>query len=1009
MDGSLEMKTIDASDGSKPTFFRKKWEKRYCVLTTQTLDGEQAFILLCYRAQELRGWEEPEQCVQLAAGFVALDVANSSAGSIVFSVQSVSCCVYLRTTVSFVAHGWVTGIRALQFAELVGWSEQQLCCWLRAGGVAEETLSLLEQCNLDGMYFAAIGCTRDKKTEIATHLQRNLGIGPDESSQMIEMLSSIQTPDILAWLEDKDRELEHRYPQLSDAVKLFAIKVQNDTKRKVETTQQVTRHEQELTIKREKQQAARHEVERVERVALDSARVAEKEKRKEAAVHIQRVWRGGKDRHYVDTVLQQLDYRGNGSIQPKKFYDAWKVEVEKNSARCNDMEAGAATKIATEFRRYTRQKAFCMARMEKHLAAADIQKAWRRKTSGADGELHPTSSQQQFLDIERLSCVLVAWADSTKEHRRCRYLLDRAGIRRRLRFMWEAFFAWEEWNDRMQKVERLQLKAHHRMKMRLAISVFDGWAIITLRKLRARAMVQQAVNRMRDLHVTIAFHTWQQLANDAAQIRLAELNFVRNRLARVLVLWSRWSVAEKAHRLKAERLRRKEEAKQHRIANDRRALREAAERRKRQAEERRVRLDAQRKARVMDERNRRLGHAHTLSDNQRRKKEQLAVALLTRARDAQDLTLLEEALASAAAFPALQTRCDECRNLHRKVAGDYIEKAHQSGDVVVVTKAISLAQRHGLSTEAEELEKWKRRVRHVKSLISTADKSGDDKKIEEAVLAAQGFSCFDKQIRALQQMKALLADVQLLLNQALERKDPDDVQMAIKVASRFESIRQSLKYKRLLDLQNLMTGARGTTGARTIPGGRGRGSKRVSPRASATRNRRPLDDDRPGADDEDSHSETSSGSADSTTRRGGRRKTTPEKSGNLSTGSSPASSPDSMLTGSDVPVAPAEFRPEVAEMILHCAQWVAQHGPAFEKTLKEKNAANPAFKFLHSPESDEGQYYQSCLAHERGLALVKISKQSAAKVNQLIALLIESPLIGVRALLHDYRTVDPLA
>ena len=110
---------------------------------------------------------------------------------------------------------------------------------------------------------------------------------------------------------------------------------------------------------------------------------------------------------------------------------------------------------------------------------------------------------------------------------------------------------------------------------------------------------------------------------------------------------------------------------------------------------------------------------------------------------------------------------------------------------------------------------------------------------------------------------------------------------------------------------------------------------------------------------------------------------TPEKSsGNLSAGSSPATSPDSFqnTSGSEGgPTAPADLRPEVAEMILHCAQWVAQHGPAFEKTLKEKNDSNPAFKFLHEPESEEGRYYQSCLAHERGLAIVKMSKQSAAK------------------------------
>ena len=73
---------------------------------------------------------------------------------------------------------------------------------------------------------------------------------------------------------------------------------------------------------------------------------------------------------------------------------------------------------------------------------------------------------------------------------------------------------------------------------------------------------------------------------------------------------------------------------------------------------------------------------------------------------------------------------------------------------------------------------------------------------------------------------------------------------------------------------------------------------------------------------------------------------------------------------------PASLRPEVAEMISHCAEWVAQHGPSFEKTLKAKNASNPAFSFLQQPASLEAKYYRRCLEHERGQRIVNMSKQA---------------------------------
>lgn len=292
---------------------------------------------------------------------------------------------------------------------------------------------------------------------------------------------------------------------------------------------------------------------------------------------------------------------------------------------------------------------------------------------------------------------------------------------------------------------------------------------------------------MRALHVTIAFTTWHGVAEDAKQIRRVEENFLRRRLSRVLNRWAGRAREVRAKRLKLERQQRIEAAKKKRVETERCTIREEAEARKREGAARKARMETERKSRHMDERHRRMAHTHhkkeeerqRWSETERRKKEQLATALLTRALNSRDAVLMEEAVAAAGPFPSLRDRCNECQELLRQMTIELIGKARESGDIASIARAQSLAQKRGLSAEASELMKWKQRVLVVRNLIASADRSGDARKIDEAVLAARGLACstacFDQQVRALQQMKALLADVHLLLNQALERRDPDDI------------------------------------------------------------------------------------------------------------------------------------------------------------------------------------------------------------------------------------------
>eukprot|EP01043_Picozoa_sp_COSAG02_P051977 COSAG02_NODE_5539_length_4245_cov_4.083213_2_plen_1138_part_00 len=865
MDGWLETKTGTAAD--QKVNFKKKWDKRYCVLTTELIRDEPVFVLAGFKTQKaFQKKQDPDVMVQLGHAAVALDIANSSAGSIVISIQSSEQdWTYLRSTVSFVAQGWVTGIRGLQFAELVGWSERDLCRWLRIGGVSEETLTMLQAFNLDGLHFASLGSTGRQQDEAAKNLQRNLGLSEGESEMIMRQLAQIQTPDVLTWLEDKDRELDGLYPAITDAVQFWAMQLKAKEKKEAETPKpDETASPAPSAGEREQEKAEIDGFHQAEKMARDGAREAQRAKRDAAAVRIQQVWRGIADRQHLSVLMEDLGYFDTGELDEQAFHAAWDKQRQARAGvpQCS-AEDMAATKIAAAYRGYTRRMNFMMMRVEKHLAAVDIQAAWRGKSVRMVHELELDGKSQAIL--------------------------DRALIRRRVRLMWQHFFAWQEWCKRVRQITVMSQRGLRNRDQEQVKRLFQEWMDVLAAKRFYDGIVRKALYK--------SDRRW---------------------CAQVLTTWRG-------------------------TARQQREEREAGE------------TDVQRADR------------DRLAALERKKKEQSASALIHRALNSRDPTLVEEAIETAQGFPTLRAQCDDLRHLLTELVVEFVLGALNSGDMNVVTKALSLARKNSMDTEVKQLQAWRETVTRVKTLIVKADKTGDLQSIEQAIAAAQGHACFAKQVQALRQMKSLLADVQSLLNQALERQDPEDVKMAIKVASRFDSIRQSDKYKRLAELKRSIEAeqARVRAGHTAVRGSSGR---RKSPKASA-KQRRPFDEDVPPR-------------APRHEKRAGASHSTP---------SSQPSSPDSpeapaVSNGSASatpkpggPKPPASLRPEVAEMIAHCAEWVAQHGPSFEKTLRLKNASNPAFLFLQQPASLEAKYYRRCLEHERGQRIVNMSKQSAPK------------------------------
>ena len=840
MDGWLETKNVEHASQQKVNF-KKKWDKRYCMLTTEVISDAPVFVLACFKTQKAyQKKQDPEVMVELGRAAVALDIANSSAGSIVISVRTTKDeLLYLRSTVSFVAQGWVTGMRGLQFAGLLGWSERGLCAWLRAGGLSEETLTMLQAFNLDGLRLAKLGSIEQKQDEATKHLQRNLGLSEGESEAIVRQLGELQTAEVVAWLDDKARELDGLYPRITDAVKFCASqqKVEEAKGKADEVDGKATDR-----AARAQQQAERDGVQQAEKAARDGARVAHKAKRDAAAVRVQQVWRGVLVRQQLSVLMESLGYFDTGELDEKAFRSEWDRQNRTRAGQEHwSAEDVAATKIAAAYRGYTRRMSYMMLRVEKHLAAVDIQAAWRGKAVRLVHDLEVDGKSQAIL--------------------------DRSLIRRRVRLLWQHFFAWQQLVKRVRQVSAMSHRSTDRRDAARVGNIFMGWM---------------------DVVATRVFYTkLVTKARSQAQRRIG---------ARALAEWHGATIKQTAEQ-----------------------------------------------------------------------KEQKAAALIRRALNSRDPTLVEEAIQMANSFPSLHSQVDDCRHLLTELVVEFVVGALKSADMAVVTKAISLARKYSMGPELEQLQAWKDTLAEVKTLIVRADKTGDLKSIERAIVAAQAYACFSKQVQALRQMKSLLADVHSLLNQALERQDPEDVNMAIKVASRFDSIRQSEKYKRLVELKKSIEMEQrrvrsGNTAARNAGA-----KKRKSPRATAKK-RAPFDEDvPPRSARHDAGKRTPSNAA---------------SNGHSTPGSSPSSpdsDPERTSPTDGAPTPPPSLRPEVAEMISHCAEWVAQHGPSFEKTLRAKNASNPAFSFLQQPSSLEAKYYRQCLDHERALSIVKMSKQSAPK------------------------------
>ena len=99
----------------------------------------------------------------------------------------------------------------------------------------------------------------------------------------------------------------------------------------------------------------------------------------------------------------------NGTVDPKDFYDSWVLEVERSYVeRRAAAVTVAATKIAAAYRGYARKKAFTMARMDKHFAAADIQRAWRKMLTARD-ECHTIDMKERLRRTEIAATIFETW------------------------------------------------------------------------------------------------------------------------------------------------------------------------------------------------------------------------------------------------------------------------------------------------------------------------------------------------------------------------------------------------------------------------------------------------------------------------------------------------------------------------------------------------------------------------------------------------------------------------
>lgn len=822
--------------------------------------------------------------------------------------------LYLRSTVSFVAQGWVTGMRGLQLTELLGWSERQLCQWLQVGGVGGETLTMIQMFNLDGMYLASLGVPgtsgQEQTASLVKYLERNLGIADQtECRRLVQLLTEIQAAEVIAWLEDKARELDGRYPAITAAVQFCASQA-----RKVEVR---TRHAQspqstpedlpgassaDVSVAPYPAQAGvedgrrSHPKPQPEEWGGARRREAAEGRRKQAAAatRVQQVWRGVRDRVALGNLMEALGYFDNGELDNATFYAQWTQEQRERERRA----AAAAVAATTAAGVRSRQEAISLANVSgiagQMLAAASAQE--QAATAIAAGYRAHAQRATYLLTLGRrqqAACsVQSAWrGKAVRGHdgmvvaltQRHRALLERAVFRRRLRVLWASFFAWLGQTQQAQAVVQLRERALHGQYQRLLRWALERWG--------AAAQAQRAATEQ------------------VLQARQLEQQVLRQHEAD---------------------LRTEEEERSNQLAAENQRQQAALE---------------------------------------RRQGEQRAASLLLRALSSREPELVEQALAAAAQFPNLKPQHEACQKLYQTLVVGMVREAQHSGDLNLVRQALALARKNNLANSTAQLEAWLAKLGEIKTLILKADKSGELAVIGAAVTAAQAYPCFEKQVAALLQMKSLLADVHSLLHQALERQEPADVAMAIKVAARFDAIRSSSEYAQLLALQKqqqqLQAGGGGTSGPKSPRSRNGR-TTQVSggyaedvppPRAS------------PRGGNSGGHQVRGV-----TPTRGARDTTNNYSAGSATVGMMTTPGGSGVSTPSNKPPrAPSGIRSEVAEMIAHCAEWVAQHGPAFERTLRTKNADNPAFNFLQYPQSIEAAYYRKCLDHQRGLALVKMS------------------------------------
>ena len=141
-----------------------------------------------------------------------------------------------------------------------------------------------------------------------------------------------------------------------------------------------------------------------------------------------------------------------------------------------------------------------------------------------------------------------------------------------------------------------------------------------------------------------------------------------------------------------------------------------------------------------------------------------------------------------------------------------------------------------------------------------------------------------------------------------------------------------------------------------------------------------------------------------------RRRSSPRQAADKSRGNASAASdgddsglrlasPVSQLAAAlSAPPAPASLPAASAELIEHCAEWVARHGQQFETILKNRNFGQPGWEFLFTTDTVSAGFYRQRLEYEMQQQISESAKRCASNTSSHHGTTNRSAhLVGVRS------------